>query len=842
MCRCSAVADDESHCREASNGPRDEAPSVLTELSQSPVTTVSATHDHTLIATENHERRLTAECTSTCYGKPCDEWLSGDYSCSGIESWGCDCTTSGCACAPTFAPTVTGCACAPVPTFAPTVTGMPTTTTTAPPTRRPTTLAPTEACDGIELSSGSEWVAASDEKIGTLMTHANYELSFEMKITGGTVSGQSGVLLFIGDDSHDKFDQLTAIHFMEGTYNLYVEQSCQQDDDKSDGVCVTEPTDAGFQEGGTYNISIRDSANALSLYVDDELISETSSSATRVMDCAAVYVGDPESGHDANLKLRNIQYRFFSADAPCPTQAPTLSQLPISPPTRSPTQLPTPLPSPIPTIPPTPLPTQIPTPSPTQATAFAIAPELLSLSTVKPADANGKIYLVNMNDETLSGTISLRPSVAVSCSITPGNFSVDAGQLVQIEILAHSAGQLPSDYGLTFDVAGETPNSLPSNQTFTAQLSVYAKAIGNMTQVHISGSPTVDGDWNGIAIYPFDSDGLAIPTNGNGEDFSVTLSSPDGFSSSCAVDWNLDDAHYEGKCSTPLATEAGDWNLAISLDDKVVSSSMVHMNCADGDYEDTESEECKMCPRGTTCPVGTTLSSMEINKGYWRSGNFPMKLCNQLVGVAADVFCPIVPLGDSSDDVRVCGLVADVSCPSGGQAMTRAKCSEGEGDNPYCACGYVGPLCSSCAQNHFALWSGRGGCKACERGESHTPTILLGLLVFMGALIFAATCVKKVKRSFPKIKLIYRVGSVKLRVLFFAAQGLEVLSTATLESPVIVSAIKRAPFCSVLCSAATQLFQSLQRYRTTLALASTPSLLRHSQLVRFMPWSGVWSV
>ena len=154
--------------REAPNGPRDEeAPSVLTELSQSPVTTVSATNNHTRIATANHERRLTAECASTCYGKPCDYWLSGDYSCSDIESWGCDCTTPGCACR------------TPVPTtFAPTVTVMPTTTTTAPTTRPPTTtptssLAPTEACDGIELSSGSEWVAASDKRQQNRDTHGS---------------------------------------------------------------------------------------------------------------------------------------------------------------------------------------------------------------------------------------------------------------------------------------------------------------------------------------------------------------------------------------------------------------------------------------------------------------------------------------------------------------------------------------------------------------------------------------------------------------------------------------------------------------------------------------------
>ena len=92
------------------------------------------------------------------------------------------------------------------------------------------------------------------------MAHANYELSFEMKITGGTVNGQSGVLTIGRDD--DGAD-LLRIYVTSNSYKLNIRQSCQQR--LNEGCfCGCNMTGAGFQEGGTYNIRIRDSAETLS--------------------------------------------------------------------------------------------------------------------------------------------------------------------------------------------------------------------------------------------------------------------------------------------------------------------------------------------------------------------------------------------------------------------------------------------------------------------------------------------------------------------------------------------------------------------------------------------------
>ena len=92
------------------------------------------------------------------------------------------------------------------------------------------------------------------------MAHANYELSFEMKITGGTVNDQSGVLTIGRDD--DGAD-LLRIYVTSNSYKLNIRQSCQQR--LNEGCfCGCNMTGAGFQEGGTYNIRIRDSAETLS--------------------------------------------------------------------------------------------------------------------------------------------------------------------------------------------------------------------------------------------------------------------------------------------------------------------------------------------------------------------------------------------------------------------------------------------------------------------------------------------------------------------------------------------------------------------------------------------------
>ena len=129
----------------------------------------------------------------------------------------------------------------------------------------------------------------------------------------------------------------------------------------------------------------------------------------------------------------------------------------------------------------------------------------------------------------------------------------------------------------------------------------------------------------------------------------------------------------------------------------------------------------------------------------------------------------VAAIGPASVDVRECGFTALYSCP--GMPNCTLACSMGTKVNQYCACGYRGPLCSECDANYFAVWTGSGGCKKCDQGESHVPTALLGVFVVLCGLVFAATCVTRIKKSFPKAKQLYRLGSVKVRVLFFAAQG-----------------------------------------------------------------------
>ena len=134
-------------------------------------------------------------------------------------------------------------------------------------------------------------------------------------------------------------------------------------------------------------------------------------------------------------------------------------------------------------------------------------------------------------------------------------------------------------------------------------------------------------------------------------------------------------------------------------------------------------------------------------------------------------------VGALSSDVRGCGLDALVSCP-GIAAISGQTCpataSEG---NAYCACGYRGPLCSDCDSGYFTVWTKSGRCEKCSRGQHHTPTVILGLAVLLGVLALAATCVQRVKQSFPMVKNLYRIGAVKVRVLFFAAQVISEFTT-----------------------------------------------------------------
>ena len=181
---------------------------------------------------------------------------------------------------------------------------------------------------------------------------------------------------------------------------------------------------------------------------------------------------------------------------------------------------------------------------------------------------------------------------------------------------------------------------------------------------------------------------------------------------------------------------------------------------------------CEPCGRGTTCPAGTSLATMQINPGYWRSGL-------------------------ASHDVRHCGL-GSLACPGLSNSSTFA-CVEHPAKEKYCACGFRGPLCSRCDARHYAVWTGDGGCEKCGRGRSHIPTIILGIFVFACVLVVAATRMDEEQQSCFKgkrIKELYRVGGVKLGILFFSAQIISEFATISLDTGTVTYPEPAASFAS----------------------------------------------
>ena len=407
----------------------------------------------------------------------------------------------------------------------------------------------------------------------------------------------------------------------------------------------------------------------------------------------------------------------------CPTPAPSTTPAPTTP-TSSPTDFLSPL----------------PTPSPTLTTVYTVAPDTLQLSATKPESPIAKMYLVNLNEDALSGTIQLRNASRLlksACSIIPGNFTVGAGQLVPIDVVFSTAGLAPNRYDLVFEVIAQIPNSLPVSQNCPAMLTIDAKAVASLTQVSVVGVPTIDGEWDGISIFPYDSDGLEILTD-NSEDFTVSLQSPGGVTASCAVTWMLG-LQYHGACTIPAISEAGDWNLAISLDGVPFFSKVVPMNCRKGDYEDSRDDQCYMCPDGTTCEVaGIALETLPIKAGHWRSGT-------------------------ASSEVRECKY-GSIACPG---SINASRCDKQKGDDPvvsdesnYCACGYVGPMCSTCAPAHFLTWAGsEHECAACSASGGWVPTVIIGVIVVAFLALVAGLCIKTGIKA--KLLSCWKIGKTK---------------------------------------------------------------------------------
>ncbi|KAK7241986.1 hypothetical protein SO694_0001826 [Aureococcus anophagefferens] len=162
-------------------------------------------------------------------------------------------------------------------------------------------------------------------------------------------------------------------------------------------------------------------------------------------------------------------------------------------------------------------------------------------------------------------------------------------------------------------------------------------------------------------------------------------------------------------------TESSSFQLAVSRDcpegyrESSRRGTLYCEPCTAGEY--WAGGGCLDCPRGARCAVGATVGTLEITRGYWRSG-------------------------ERSDRVEAC--FRRRSCVGGGA----------------CAEGYLGPLCNACGDGFHAVpWRTTVGALDCARCPGPLPTAaaacLVGFLVVAAALAgraYVATGLESARR------------------------------------------------------------------------------------------------
>ena len=158
--------------------------------------------------------------------------------------------------------------------------------------------------------------------------------------------------------------------------------------------------------------------------------------------------------------------------------------------------------------------------------------------------------------------------------------------------------------------------------------------------------------------------------------------------------------------------------------------------------------ECKPCPAQVVCHEGSRLEDWQLRAGYWRESS-------------------------TSEHIFACRF-DDASCPGYDSSAAVVDCEPDD----HCACGYLGPLCSECDTTsnpiYFQSWTG-GGCEQCDDGQSHTPSVVLGVVVLtfgagLGALVGRAKSKYGNTAWMTALKDFRQSVKVKLKILFFMSQ------------------------------------------------------------------------
>ena len=347
----------------------------------------------------------------------------------------------------------------------------------------------------------------------------------------------------------------------------------------------------------------------------------------------------------------------------------------------------------------------------------------------------------------------------------------------KITVSVNSSGAVAGSYDLKVNIRSRS--SLKANSTQqpimenSIPVSVVIDAIpdANRSVVRVIGGPTLEKDWDGVSIWPRDLDGHSVSSN-TGANFEVFLER-DGTEAACKVARGQSDLSYSVNCAVPDSDSAGIWTLSVTLDDEAIFTRKLRALCQAGKFENADGE-CDPCLDGALCEEeGTTLATLTVMQGYWRSGV-------------------------DSEYIYVCPSVH--ACPG----------SSGPSSGGGCRIGFIGPTCATCESNFFFSWSGKT-CEPCEKGSSHLASVVVAsciILLFGGVAVLnfvagsvvvenqeqqqqevttpvkreRSVFVDKAQTTLDGLYLFYDTAGVKMFTLFVTAQVLYQFTAVTSAS------------------------------------------------------------
>ena len=182
--------------------------------------------------------------------------------------------------------------------------------------------------------------------------------------------------------------------------------------------------------------------------------------------------------------------------------------------------------------------------------------------------------------------------------------------------------------------------------------------------------------------------------------------------------------------------------------------------CKEGYYAQpslltTGEVSCTSCPElGAVCPVNSTLSTMELARGYWR------------LSPTVPALSACVVKTNSSHTVSAC---------IGGR-------DAGDDGSGYCMAGHHGPLCQVCETNHSHFDHTSGFCGSCPRlsGSVSAASVVVGMLIALALLGGLAmlicrsrtfdtvrTIAMSIRRLVSKVRKLHLMPRIKLLIMFY---------------------------------------------------------------------------